>query len=101
MQNNFSDLLTRGRSTGQAVHMLHNPLKRKAEEAAEAEAAALDPKAQGHDAKSEAPESEAATAEDGASQLEDEDDESGIKRETYNMVCYGLPNLLITQIGKV
>ena len=90
-----ADLLAKGRSTGQTVRYLFNPDKRRRDEQAEQDA--LNP-------PEDKPASPGGEQEEG-----DGKEEEGCKpeepkepaRQCFNMVCYGLPNLIVTQIGKV
>lgn len=103
-----SDLLERGMSSGQAVRLLLSPPKRRALEerlAAEelASAPSVSQKGKDKDAKgSEKQKSKVQSVEPPISDDPDKDRESPKEKpaqpqsDWFNMVCYGMPNLVIT-----
>ena len=101
------DLLAKGKTTGQAMRLLCDPPRRRAEEKKEAEALAeADPKAaaaqQQQAEEAAAAAAAAAEGEEGATEGEAVPEEEPLlmNRGWFNMVCYGLPNMMVTQIGK-
>ena len=82
-----SDLLAHGIPNGPVIRRLHLPERRKKEE--------------------EGAENDAnAAAEKSQEEMDDEKepleiDATPIMRDSYNMVCYGLPNLVVTQLTKL
>ena len=96
------DLLNGGMSTGEALRLLFAPYRRKLPASEEA--------GEGEDGKSEAGKSQegsqrADSVTDG-SQLSGRTETSeqeykeniDLQRSWFNLVCYGLPNLVVTQI---
>ncbi|ESP03735.1 hypothetical protein LOTGIDRAFT_237561 [Lottia gigantea] len=105
----FKDLLEKGKTTGQSVRLMMSPQKRANETRAEEEAkeleAASSPAGKGKDADKhddKHPKGTTGTPDVG---LESEkvpevppESESQIKSSWFNLVCYGLPNVVITQM---
>ena len=101
----ISDLLSKGLNTGQAVRMMFTPYRRPQDEEEKSDqvdeknttsskdsaAAALT------DAKEQKEEVEVGQP---ASKEPESAEEQTLNRNWFNMACYGLPNLIITQIGK-
>ena len=89
-------------STGETLRMLFAPYRRKIPESEEAEEA--------EDGKSEAGKSQDESQKDGsvtdrsetsektATTEQDYKENIDVQRSWFNLVCYGLPNLVITQI---
>ena len=98
-----TDLLAEGRTTGQTVRMLFTPYRRKVEEDPAESTGADTERSKGKESVSEGKGSTASPAVEAEGQeevVQDTDTEPIMKREWFNMVCYGLPNLMVTQIGK-
>ena len=97
-----TDLLAKGRSTGQTARYLFNPEKRRRDEQAELEALNPPedkPASQGDKQSSQG--DPPATEEPESPQPPEAEEAKEPARFCFNMVCYGLPNLMVTQIGKV
>lgn len=90
------DLLEKGLTTGQASRLMFTPFRRKSpEEEENAEETGSQVKDQ---PEGEPEEKENETAE-GEGQVQPEE-KLEMKRGWFNMVCYGLPNLIVTQLSK-
>ncbi|CAH1785035.1 unnamed protein product [Owenia fusiformis] len=102
LEASMRDLLPKGKSTGQVARYLLSPAKRRSDEL---EAERLkeeaenknktgdpDPKAKGHEADGQ--------------EVDDEEEVEPVEppmepnRSWYNMVCYGMPNIVVTQLSK-
>ena len=92
--------MAKGKTTGQTIRLLCDPPRRRAEEKKEAEAAAeADPKVAA--SQQQVQEEAAAEGSEGAEGVVKEEQVLTMGRGWYNMICYGLPHMIVTQIGKV
>ena len=55
---------------------------------------------QGEDDKQSGSDKSKQAAEDTTDQSKEEEENININRSWYNMVCYGAPNLMVTQLSK-
>ena len=95
----LTDLLAKGKSTGETARLMFIPNKRRDEEKIEEQALAEAEEAKkGGAGKTEAKPATDDNNEEVASVVEDPPLEMG--RHWFNMICYGLPNLVVTQVGK-
>jgi hypothetical protein len=79
----ISDVLAKGLMTGQSERMLFTPYRRKSDEPEE-----------------EKVKDETEVKGDTEEQEPEPVEEPQMTHEWFNMVCYGLPNLLVMQLGK-
>ena len=89
----MKDLLAHGKTSGETVRLLFTPFRRKrdeAEGAGEAKGQSNDPKVAGTEASQDAE----GLGDRGQAEI------ATVNQSWYNMVCYGLPNLMVTQLSK-
>ena len=89
-----ADLLAGGLTTGQAVRLLIAPQQRKKPETEEAAQA----KVEENKDKEEGDEDDKKEDDD---KLVKDEEPTNIKRNQFNMICYGLPNMMVTQLSKI
>ena len=84
----ISDLLEGGKTTGETVRLLFAPHQRP------------QPKSETETEKAPTPdkEGEGKEGEETLNSKEAEEKELQLDRSWYNMVCYGLPNLMVAQV---
>lgn len=81
----MKDFLPRGHTTGEAIRFLTMPHKRKPDETPE---------------EIEQTENESGGMKHGVSVATLTSEQISNERSNFNMVCYGAPNLMVTQFGK-
>lgn len=94
---NMKDLLEAGMSTGECVRLLFTPYRRKipqVEGAAEGEQAGENKEEEKHD---ESATDRSHTSDKTFTTVSEFRENIDIQRSWYNLVCYGLPNLIVTQ----
>ena len=95
------DLLEKGKTSGQTVRRLFTPHQRYMEEK-EAEDTQDEAASQGkgQSESGSGQDKEEGHMTDEPDQLDEMEERFKMKRGWYNMVCYGLPNLMVTQLSK-
>lgn len=84
----FLDLLEGGKTTGESVRLLFTPHQR------------VQPKTETENEKAPTPEKEGAENQgtERSDDMRPDEKEIQLDRSWYNMVCYGLPNLMVAQV---
>lgn len=100
----FSDLLEGGLSTGETLRLLFTPYRRKlpsTEETTEPEPADEAGKTEEDENKEEqksVPDEQSELGEQISAHASDSKEIVDLQRAWFNLVCYGLPNLIVAQV---
>lgn len=89
----LSDLLEAGKSTGETTRLIFTPYRRKSEEEANVESSEVK---KSSDNSTDQEESESHRSQEVMDRTQAE--EPVAQMSWYNLVCYGMPNLVVTQL---